>query len=241
MFLGNWLNLANIYPQKISAIKQALAFSAFFQCALKKRPFNLFHRANLYIRTSRVKRTFGNKTSWDGPFESYFKSFSKELNNAVFHNSKKNTASNKVAKSLRNGKNYGLVYIDPPYIRKGVSPTEVDYMRFYHFLEGATDPLHWKDRIDYNSKTLHLAQTSHNDWIYSASNRDAFEKMFDVFSDSIIVISYKEPGIPTKRQLIYSLKKYKKNVISVPGIAYDYALNKNNGYHKEYFLIGVDR
>lgn len=240
MFLSNWLNLSNIYPDSVSKYKRAIAFTAFAQSALKKRPFNLFHRANLYIRTNDVKRSFGNKTSWEGAFETYFTYFAKEINDAVFSNSEKNTASSKMASELKINKP-DLVYIDPPYIREGVSGNSVNYMRFYHFLEGAADPLRWKERIDFNSKTLHLKQTKPNDWIDSSKNRNAFETLFNLYRDSTIVISYKEPGIPSKRELIYSLKKFKKKVISIPGIKYDYALNKNNGYHKEYLLIGVEK
>ena len=239
IFLGNWLNLAKMYPRRTASIKQALAFTAFSQSALKKRPFNLFHRANLNIRTRRVKRTFGNKTSWEGSFETYFANFARELNDAVFDNSKANDASSKMASELKNNKP-DLIYIDPPYIRQGVSRTEVDYMRFYHFLEGAADPLHWEQRIDFKSKNLHLIQKKTNDWIDPSKNRSAFENLFSLYKDSTIVISYKEPGIPSKRELINSLKKFKTKVISIPGIKYDYALNKNNGYHKEYLLIGVE-
>ncbi len=49
--------------------KFALAFFALCQSCLVKRPYNLFHRKNLYIRFAEVDRSFGNKTSWDRPFE----------------------------------------------------------------------------------------------------------------------------------------------------------------------------
>lgn len=47
--------------------KQAIALRALFQAALMKRPFNLFHRKNLYLRTNTAERSFGNKTTWDTP------------------------------------------------------------------------------------------------------------------------------------------------------------------------------
>lgn len=50
MFLSNWINLDNVYSENVATYKKAIAFTAFSQSALKKRPFNLFHRANLYIR-----------------------------------------------------------------------------------------------------------------------------------------------------------------------------------------------
>ncbi|MFQ5486329.1 MAG: MerR family transcriptional regulator, partial [Desulfobacterales bacterium] len=52
--------------------KQALAYYALFQACIIKRPYNLFHRKNLYIRTAEVKRSFGNKITWDTPFAVHF-------------------------------------------------------------------------------------------------------------------------------------------------------------------------
>jgi len=49
--------------------KKALAYFALIQACIIKRPYNLFHRKNLYIRLSDVQRNFGNKVTWDTPFE----------------------------------------------------------------------------------------------------------------------------------------------------------------------------
>jgi hypothetical protein len=80
-----------------------------------------------------------------------------------------------------------------------------------------------------------------NEWISPKLNISAFERLFNVFKKATIVVSYKEPGIPSKAKLVKLLKKFKRKVISVHGIKYDYALNKNNGFHKEYLLIGVNK
>jgi len=56
VMITNILNMKNKY-------KAAIAFNCLSQSCLIKRPYNLFHRANLYMRTSNVKKTFGNKTS----------------------------------------------------------------------------------------------------------------------------------------------------------------------------------
>ncbi|NUQ07011.1 MAG: hypothetical protein HUU31_24225 [Anaerolineae bacterium] len=54
--------------------------------------YNLFHRANLYMRTAKVERTFGNKVTWDTPFETHFRQFAGEANQAVFDNERENLA-----------------------------------------------------------------------------------------------------------------------------------------------------
>ncbi|MBN1350396.1 DNA adenine methylase [candidate division KSB1 bacterium] len=66
--------------------RKAVLFWAFFQACIIKRPFNLFHCKNLYMRTKDVKRTFGNKISWVKPFDDYFLKFAQEINHAIFDN-----------------------------------------------------------------------------------------------------------------------------------------------------------
>ncbi len=80
--------------------KQALAFFALFQACIIKRPFNLFHRRNLYIRLKDVHRSFGNKTSWDKPFEQWFRQFVAEANLAVFDNGRHDKARVKFGATL---------------------------------------------------------------------------------------------------------------------------------------------
>ena len=88
---NEWLDIT---VQNILALenpyKKALAFWAIYQSCLIKRPYNLFHRKNLHIRTADVKRSFGNKTTWDKPFDLCFKKFIQEANNVVFDNHQKN-------------------------------------------------------------------------------------------------------------------------------------------------------
>jgi hypothetical protein len=74
--------------------KKALALFALFQSCIIKRPFNLFHRKNLYLRFSDVERNFGNKATWDTPFEVHFRKFVDETNQAVFSNGQYNRALN---------------------------------------------------------------------------------------------------------------------------------------------------
>jgi len=52
--------------------EQAIAYFALFQACIIKRPYNLFHRKNLYVRMAKVKRSFGNKKTWDSSFEEMF-------------------------------------------------------------------------------------------------------------------------------------------------------------------------
>ena len=215
--------LDEIYSGEVLEYKAALAYYALSQSCLVKRPFNLFHRSNLYLRTSEVARSFGNKTTWDRPFESLFKRFVDEVNGFIFSNGQHNIATNQDGFSLDDTK-YDLVYIDPPYFSKDRSPVECDYSRMYHFLEGLANYDSWSTLIDYNSLNLHFRENGYR-WPEKNSILDRFDKLLGKLSKSIIVLSYKSPGIPTEEELVSMMRKHKRNV-QVNRLPYRYALRK---------------
>ena len=230
---NQWLDriISNIHHLDDS-YKKTLAFFAVAQSCIIKRPYNLFHRKNLYIRTADVERTFGNKASWDRAFEDWFRHFVDEANNAVFDNGQANCATHHDIFDVEG--NLDLVYLDPPYIsNKGVG---VDYRDFYHFLEGLTDYPKWKHHIDLKSKHRRLIR-QHNVWSDKSKIYHAFEQVFERFSDSIIVVSYRSDGIPTELDLVNLLKRYKKNIRIERYQNYQYALSKNKK-SSEILLIG---
>ena len=187
--------------------KQALARFALFQACIIKRPYNLFHRANLYMRSAEVERSFGNKVTWDTPFETHFRNFVKEANAAVFDNGRTNTALHLDAMETPTGAD--LVYLDPPYLNaKGVG---VDYRDFYHFLEGLVNYDIWDSLVDYRSRHRRLIPEQSN-WNSDKTIFEAFEAIIERHQKSIIVISYRDDGLPDKTTLIQLLKRYKSEV-----------------------------
>lgn len=230
---NRWLDqvIANIHRLE-NEYKKSLAFFALAQACIIKRPYNLFHRKNLYIRTAEVKRSFGNKTSWDRPFEDWFRQFAEEANLAVFDNGKANKALNQDALDIEG--DFDLVYLDPPYISaKGVG---VDYRDFYHFLEGIAQYENWLDQIDMTSKHRRLLSQP-NDWTNRRRIYAAFERAFDKYADSILAVSYRSDGIPSESELIRLLKQFKSNVRIERYHNYQYALSKNKT-SSEILLIG---
>lgn len=213
--------------------KFSLAFFALAQACIIKRPFNLFHRKNLYVRFAEVDRTFGNKTTWDRPFAEWFEIFAHEANQAVFDNHQPNRSLNYDALNVPG--EYDLVYIDTPYISK--SGVAVDYLDFYHFLEGLTVYDEWANHIDYHSKHRRLKRLP-NDWTDKRQIYIAFERLFERFKNSILVVSYRNDGIPTENELIHLLSKYKREVKVEHFGQYKYVLSKN-AESKEILLIGT--
>ncbi len=229
-----WIDqmVTNIH-QLSDPYKFALAFFALCQACIIKRPYNLFHRKNLYIRFAEVERSFGNKTTWDRPFEESFRIFIGETNRTVFDNGQTNRALNLDAIDVPG--EYDLVYIDTPYISKhGVA---VDYLWFYHFLEGLTIYDEWGEHIDSRSKHRRLKPRP-SEWTDRKRIYDAFDRLFQRYQKSIIVVSYRSDGIPSESELAFLLKQYKHYVHVEHFGQYKYVLSTNSE-SKEILLIGA--
>ena len=227
---NRWLDVVITNISQIrDKYKQALAFYALFQACIIKRPYNLFHRKNLYIRTAEVERSFGNKKTWDTPFENHFRKFVEEGNNAVFDNGKKNIAFYSDIFNLEIDAD--LIYIDTPYISsKGIG---VNYFDFYHFLEGIVFYNEWPKLIDEKSKHKKI-KNGINEWCNKEKIHQAFEKLFEKFKESILVVSYRDDGTPTIDELVKMLKKYYK-FVEIKKLEYKYVLS--NGTSKEVLII----
>lgn len=230
---NRWLDVA---AQNIATIgnryRRASAYYALFQSALAKRPYNLFHRRNLYMRHAPVTRTFGNKVAWDRPFDVHFRRFAEQANACVFDNGRPCRALNSDACDVPG--EFDLVYIDPPYLNaRGVG---VDYHHFYHFLEGLVDYPRWADRIDYVSAHRRLLPVP-SPWTSPSTVHAAFQRVFERFAGSILAVSYRSDGIPTIDELQRTLKRYKPAVRVIAHARYQYALSTNRR-SQEVLLIG---
>lgn len=222
-----WLDIAatNIAQMK-NRYKRALAYHALFQSCLVKRPFNLFHRRNLYLRLAEVKRNFYNYVTWGKTFPVMFRKFAHEANSCVFDNGKDNHALNCDVFEIPK-EDYDLVYVDSPYISQGQSKARrFDYYASYHFLEGMCDYSNWPARIDYDSPNKRLLPNGHPSWATQTGNiTNDFDKLFCKFQDSVVVVSYRSPGVPSISTLKRLLSRYKRKV-KVRTRPYKYALSK---------------
>jgi 16S rRNA G966 N2-methylase RsmD len=218
---NEWLDMViqNIHTVS-NPHKKSMFLWALYQSCISKRPYNLFHRKNLYVRTSDVIRNFGNKTTWDKPFEEHFYKFIQEINLAVFDNGKENKAFNNDIYDLNITAD--LVYLDPPYIP--MTGTLTHYQDFYHFLNGLSDYDNWQNQIDYNSKNKKL-KSHYNIWEDKNNIVYGFKKIIEKFKNSIIVISYRYDGIPTIETISEILLSVKSK-IRIETIDYQYVLSK---------------
>ena len=222
--------------------KKAIAYNALFQSCLAKRPYNMFHRKNLEMRTRDVLRGFGNKTTWDKPFVEHFRGFVKEINDAVFYSPEVCRAICQDVFDIRTG-HYDLVYLDPPYLKKrGEGNESSDYLRCYHFLEGIARYDEWTKIIDRETLNRRIATTFAPNYFKASGALEVFERLIKKFRGSIIVLSYRYGGTPTIDELSEIMRKYKGH-LDVYDRHYKYALNKQNGdaaLNREYLLVGYD-
>ena len=234
MVLFNIKMLSRRYSGRILLSKRALAYHALFQACLCKRPFNLFHRKNLNLRIADVKRSFGNKKTWDADFSCLFTRFACEISKKVFSNGKNNIAMCEDIMEVEDG-SFDLVYLDPPYTRPGESRPK-DYRSLYHFLEGIVDYDNWASRIDL-SKPNRCFVEQKSKWEQNPLEEN-FARLFEKFRNSIVVISYGDPGTPHISRIVQLLKQFKSDV-SVIAKEYAYKLNhRNHGGMYEVLIIG---
>ncbi len=184
------------------------------------------------MRTADVPRSFGNKATWDTPFEDHFRRHAAAANTAVFDSGIKCGAT--CQDVLNVGGEFDLVYIDSPYINgKG---NGVDYRDFYHFLEGLADYRNWEPHID-RSRKHHPLRRVASPWTDPQAIHAAFDQLFGRFADSILVVSYRSDGIPRIDELAALLRRHKSRVREIPLGRYQYALSKNHR-SQEVLLIG---
>lgn len=200
---NHWLDVVRYnISSLLDEYKKAIAWFALFQSCIIKRPYNLFHRKNLYVRFMDVQRSFGNKKTWDTPFETHFRAFVEEANRAVFDNGEACSVLNMDALVIPN--KYDLVYIDTPYINeRGIG---VDYADFYHFLNGLVCYDSWANLIDFNSKHRRIRRV-YSTWSDKDNILHGFKDLIDHFKESILVFSYRSNGIPSIDLLVSLLQK----------------------------------
>jgi adenine-specific DNA-methyltransferase len=230
----------NHYEGTILDYKKAIAYYALFQASLIKRPFNLFHRNNLYIRTNKVDRNFGNKITWDKAFKTHLKKFMSEVNSNIFDSGKRCIATNESLLEMENT-NFDLVYIDSPYLNKEGNNETSNYLKCYHFLEGLSNYNQWEGLIDFDSNNLRFNNADKENDFNKETIHQTFENIFEKFRNSILVISYKKGGTPSINFLVKLMKKFKKNVVT-KSQHYTYALSKQNGdakMNREVLIIGI--
>lgn len=208
---------------------RAVAMTALIRACLKKRPRGIF--------TYTGNRYNDGRRDLQISFEQQFKEAVEAVNAAVFDNGMQNVSFCGDAMNADFEK-ADLVYIDPPYF----SPhSDNEYVRRYHFVEGLSRD--WKGvEIQENTKTKKF-KSYPTPFSRKESTYEAFNKIFEKYKNSILLVSYSSNSIPTEKEMIEIMKKYKDNVSVIPiDYTYSFGNQKEAKTHrnsvKEFLFIG---
>lgn len=239
-YTDNENHLIDVVIQNIPMLpvcKRASARYILFQSCLIKRPFNLFHRKNLSLRTNFKRGNFGNKTTWERSFEELFNRFTKELNEIQF----KKLPSAKIvnAPALECTENADLVYIDTPYFSNNQSG-DVPYHSRYHFLEGLMNYELIPFNIDWKKANREMTFGKNDQFEKRSNYVNELNELIYKYKESQIALSYTSSGYPTIETLVSIIRKHKRHVIVCNLGKHSFALNANNANREEVLIIGVD-
>jgi len=218
----------------IPHLRRLLYTYAVGQALTKKRPYNLFHRANISMRQRDVKRSFGNAVTWETSILDHAVKAINELRQFPFAGSASlgNAFCENTTDLSRLPNNYDLIYLDPPYLNsKGVG---VDYSDFYNFLEGLCDYSLF-DKGDNNYPHRPISKKKSN-WLQKDSALVELSAVVEKWSSSIIFLSYRSDGLPTLDQATEVLSSCGRRVEVHSCGEYKYALSRTNT-NEEIFLI----
>ena len=238
---NRWLDgfVTKLFSSDLTSRETSLYMYALYQACLKKRPFNIFHRANLNLRLNKkVERRFGNSTTWERPFTELMLQAYKELMSSLW----KGRGNVKILKPtcvsrIRNG--YDLVYLDPPYISQIQENNRDDYWRRYHFLEGLSIYHEWDKLID--RKTSLKSMPTPRQFLVWSRKHTFREKLFDLIRkhrQSIVVLSYVSDSFPDENDIAVHFKSLFFDV-SIHSLEHTHALSKQK--KKELLFIGRPR
>lgn len=204
------------------------------QAMLMKRPYNLFHRANLVMRTKDVPRSFGNAKTWETPFATHMMKLFDKLRKCRFDGPAGTALCVNSADLSKVEAQPDLIYCDPPYLNRSGVP--VDYSNFYHFLDGLVDySLFAQGNAQYPHKPIALKSSR---WRMAAGGLAEIGDILLRWPQARIAISYRGDGRPSIDEL--------KDVLADGGYAindhaatdYKYALSKNFDA-TEHLIIGT--
>jgi adenine-specific DNA-methyltransferase len=197
---NQWIDGFMHYLQEsdVAEPDRALLLYLLYQACLKKRPFNLFHRANLGVRTNvDVKRSFGNLTTWENSFEEHMSQAYGELSS--LRSDRLRAADILPAGDVADiPAGFDLVYLDPPYVSTSERTNRDNYWLRYHFLEGLSNYVAWPERISHVSKIRQMIEPPHfTEWSRRRTFKEKLFSLVEKHRHSIVVLSYVKNAYPT--------------------------------------------
>lgn len=209
--------------------QRALAKAALMRSCLKKQPRGVFTVSGDLSHYDDGRRDL--RLSIEEHFIEQIETF----NRVVFDNGRQHIVKRGDVFSLK-PKGVDLVYLDPPYVPRS---DDNCYMKRYHFLEGLS--CYWKGVRIMEGTRVKKIEKPYTPFSYRKTAVEAFDRLFGLFRDSVIVLSYSSNGYPDREELESLLRRYKTSVT-----AYEKAHRYHFGTHDrvqraavhEYLIVG---
>jgi adenine-specific DNA-methyltransferase len=234
-FENRWLDgiLRKIFRIRIQAKRDILLY-CLAQACLSKRPFNLFHRANLNLRVNHAGSSFGNKTTWEKQFGEHMLHAYKQLENAWHIRGGAVSVMDPGRLDSRKNNRIEILYLDPPYIRS--DRCHESYLLRYHFLEGMVMYPEWGGVIDAGSSIKSLRADLYKDeWRTESDFINGIDGMLNLFNPRCVCVSYAENSKPSV-SVIRDILEYHGAKTHVSMKPYKSSLSKNQ--RSEFFIKG---
>ncbi len=230
---NQWLDGVMKLVLALDGEKKDLLLYLIFQASLKKRPFNLFHRANLHLRESTMPVKFGNRTTWSKTFFAHIMSTYDELSVVQGnYTSRVRIHPPMCAKEIQG--NFDLIYVDPPYFKLRKRNTDT-YLQRYHFLEGLARFSEWSSLIDVESPQKIIKGPYRGELTNKYDLLGDLKMLFSKHRNSQFVLSYISGEAPSEEEL-YELFKDNFGKVKLSRRQYSRALSKKSNF--ELLLIG---
>ncbi len=235
---NSWLDGA---MTRLESIKEEQRYAEVFYClqqsCVQKRPFNLFHRKNHYLRVNNNRKTkFGNWVTWERSFNELMLRAAKELEKTRYRSLYAPTVL-PCTNAIDVNSGYDLVYLDPPYIP--LKRKDISYLERYHFLEGLASPEIWSSRIDWSKDNRGFKPVPE---FMQWNTRSLFkENLLDLVykhRESIVVLSYVFDAYPSLTDLQeFFYRTFKEVRVHTKELSHALAKNKKI----ELLIIGIPK
>lgn len=224
-----WANLEEGFPE---GWKRSFVLAALFRAALKKQPRGVFT-----VAKDRAARYDDGRRDIRLSLRELFLESLEAFSKVVYDDGRTHHALNSDVFELPTG--FDLVYLDPPYV-----PRRDDncYIKRYHFLEGLAS--YWRGAEILPQSKVRKIKKRWTPFSYRRTALEAFDRLFALFADSTLLLSYSSNGYPDLDILVNLMKKYKAEVeVFERDHLYHYGTHKgvqpNRARIKEYLILGL--
>ena len=152
-----------------------------------------------------IYRTYDGRRDLHLSIEEHFSEQLAVFNAVVFSNGQQHVVRHANVFDLK-PKGVDLVYLDPPYVPRS---DDNCYVKRYHFVEGLS--CYWKGMRIMTQTKVKKIEKPHTPFGSRKTAIEAFDKLFRIYRDSKIVLSYSSNGYPD-REILEDFRRYKTQV-----------------------------